>query len=264
MKRRKSSLGCLFWIALILLFIVIFLFNKGRIESVLENTGFWDKIGRDGSPPEVERVEEPPVTPGRGTETPAVPPAPAPAPPAAPSPPPRPAETPPETVVEVLVPEETAPREEPPAQAPPADTRVRRSRLYFVNVDPQGGTITLEGVIRPIHYKDSPLTETLNSLLKGLSTSELNEGLLSLIPEGTKLNSASVRDGIAYLDFSDDFLFNSFGMEGYAAQLQQVVYTAMEFTNVRGVQILINGKRQEYMSIEGGIYIGQPLSKKDF
>ena len=127
----------------------------------------------------------------------------------------------------------------------------------------EAGEISLTSVVRPVTYVDSPLFETIKTLTKGLTPSELNRGYLSLIPEKAELKSAIVRDGIAYLDFSEDFRFNSFGVEGYKTQLKQVIYTATEFSNVKLVQITIEGQKHQYLAPEG-IFIGAPLSRESF
>ena len=46
-RKKKASIGCLFWIALILLVLVVFLFNRDRIENVLEATGFIDILNTE-------------------------------------------------------------------------------------------------------------------------------------------------------------------------------------------------------------------------
>ena len=57
-KKKKASLGCLFWIALILLVLVVFFFNRERITTVIEETGFKDYILKDQpQKPDVKRVE---------------------------------------------------------------------------------------------------------------------------------------------------------------------------------------------------------------
>lgn len=258
MKRKKSSIGCLFWIALILLVLVIFLFNRKTIEAVMDNTGFWDIVRTDRVVPEVQRTTEEPAPTGpqdreNEIETPS---------PAEPEPAPR--EEPRPEIVEVTPPPEEAPAEEDLPVAPPAgEGQMRRSRLYFVKVEPDG-TIALKGIVRPVYFQDSPLTETMVSLLKGLSVSEINQGLLSLIPGETSLLSVSVVEGTAFLNFSEEFLFNSFGREGYTAQVQQIVYTATEFPTVQRVQILINREKRDYMGSEGGIYLGAPLTRDSF
>ena len=108
----------------------------------------------------------------------------------------------------------------------------------------------------------SPLQSVINVLLQGLSDEELNQGNLSLIPDGTKLRNISVSNGVATMDFSEEFMFNTFGNEGMLTQLRQVVYTATEFPTVKSVQFLINGKQQEF--IAEGIYIGAPMARNSF
>jgi spore germination protein GerM len=71
-----------------------------------------------------------------------------------------------------------------------------------------------------------------------------------------------VRGNTAYLSFSDDFMLNTFGVEGYVAQLRQIVWTVTEFQNVNDVQILIEGRRLDYLA--EGIWIGSPISRSSF
>ncbi|MFW6251237.1 MAG: GerMN domain-containing protein, partial [Alkalispirochaetaceae bacterium] len=112
-------------------------------------------------------------------------------------------------------------------------------------------------------FTDSPMTETIKALLSGPTIDELNMGLLNLIPEGTELRSAWVRDGVAYLNFNEAFRFNPMGVEGFLAQLQQVVFSTTEFSTIEEVQILIEGERVDYLGGDG-IYIGEPLARSHF
>ncbi len=256
MKQKKSSIGCLFWIALILLILVIFLFSRDTIQTVLDNTKFLDLFSREEAELDIERTEESapePMSEQDNEQTLTI----------------EPDEEEPVSVEVVTIdtPEavdenQEADDEHTEESEEPAPN-IRRSRLYFIKVDEQGN-ISLKGIIRPVYYRDSPLTETLMNLMKGLSTTEMNQGLLSLIPDSSVLRSVAVKDNTAFLNFSDDFLFNSFGQEGYNAQLQQIVYTTLEFSTIEQVQILIDGQKKDYMGTEGGLYIGQPLTKDSF
>lgn len=125
------------------------------------------------------------------------------------------------------------------------------------------GRIIPEAVVREVRYVDSPLTQTIQALLKGPTAEELNKGLLNLIPEKTRLLSAEVQNGIAYLNFNDAFGINPMGVEGFLAELKQIVHTATEFSTVSRVQFLVNGKKLDYLGGEG-IYIGRPLSRDSF
>ena len=104
--------------------------------------------------------------------------------------------------------------------------------------------------------------DVLSIMLAGPSSEEINRGILNLLPKNTRLLSATVRGNTAYISFNEDFLFNTFGVEGYVAQLRQVVWTVTEFPNVTDVQILVEGRRIDYLG--EGIYIGSPISRQSF
>lgn len=86
---------------------------------------------------------------------------------------------------------------------------------------------------------------------------------MSLIPEGTKLLSATITDKTAYLNFSEEFQYNKYGVEGYLGQLMQIVYTATSFSSIESVQFLINGQKETYLGGEG-VWIGSPLPRSTF
>jgi spore germination protein GerM len=258
MARKRNTIGCLFYVALVLLVLVVFLFNRAKVQQVIEKTGFARLFERKQRAP-VEVVVKPPdeapgAAPGGQAEpTGAAEPAPA----GTPSPKQKPLT---EVVVELVQP---PPRQPAPSQAPESPaTRTRKARLFFIAIKANGG-IELKSVIRPIQYTDAPLTSTLQALLAGPTPVEVNQGLISLIAPEARLRKAQVKDGIAYLDFSEAFRFNSLGQEGLSAQLQQVVYSATEFPTVKQVQILLEGRTADYLSPEG-LFIGKPLSRESF
>jgi spore germination protein GerM len=131
--------------------------------------------------------------------------------------------------------------------------------LYFVRID-DDGTVIRQEVKRSIPSSDSPLTDALNALLSGPNAEELNKGLLSLIPQGTRLLSVKVRGSTATVNFSEEFMFNPMGIEGYVGQLKQVIWTATAFSTVQDVQIIIEGRKLDYLGGEG-VFIGLPLSR---
>ncbi|RKX89436.1 MAG: hypothetical protein DRP59_11070 [Spirochaetes bacterium] len=247
-KKKKSSIGCLFWIALILLLVVIFLLSRTRIDKVLETTGFKEIITKNEAPEEpvvviktakktIPENETLPLSKEPNTKEPA----------------------------EKITGIETTVKTEPVINentAPAPEKKSRKSVLYFINVD-DSGSISLVPITRIVYYRDSPLTKTMQSLLSGLSASELNRGIISLIPEGTKLLGISIKDSIAYINFNEMLKFNSFGEEGLKASLKQIVYTSTEFSTVKGVQLLINGTIEKYLSTEG-VFVGKPLTRASF
>jgi len=266
MAKKRRTLGCLFYIALVLLVLVVFLFNRERVQNVLEKTGFTDLLQQKHEEPAEVVVTPLESEQEREEQTPAP-------------------ETEPEEIVITV--EKDPAASKPPADAPattdpaasePADrkpaagvsaekpietpSRSRRSRLFFISVNDEGG-IVMKGVVRAVEYEDAPLTATLQSLLQGPTTAEVNQGLMSLISPQTRLNSVYVKGDTAYIDFSEAFRFNSLGKEGLVAELKQVVYTATEFPTVRNVQILVDGQISKYLGPEG-VTIDKPLRRDSF
>ncbi len=262
-KKTSSRPGCLFWIALILLVIILFLVNQKNMEKVVASTGFFNLFSKSaGKSPEnttetakpEETIQLPEVKRITGKETAAEP-------------------EKKEAVSEVQIVKASSDKPEPSekiqasevrakSQDTAASFKVRDSILYFIVINEDGSTMHKK-TTRSIRYTDSPLTSTMNSLLTGVSSSEINNNYISLIPEKTRLNKLWISDGTAYIDFNENFLFNSFGREGYIGQLKQIVYTATEFPTVKKVQILIDGQIKTYLGSEG-IQIGKPLARESF
>lgn len=135
-------------------------------------------------------------------------------------------------------------------------------KLFFIEIG-SDGSVNRKEFTRSMKKSDSPLVDAINALITGPTAEEGKSGCRSFIPEGTRLTGASVKDGVATLNFSEEFEFNQFGVEGTLAQLQQVVFTATAFPTVNSVQILIEGERLEYLGSEG-VWIGRPLSRSNF
>ena len=252
-KSKGSRAVVVFWLAFVIVIICIFMANASTIQ---ENFGlFLAKLtgspsAEEGEMPVID--DEPPVT-VTIDKTPAAPP-----------------QKPPEKLPEPVKPEQPKPEATQPQPKPqtPVETKpaaapvqTRDRNVYFTHVGSDGQIIQSK-VTRKIPASDSPMQDSLNELLKGPSSAELSKGIVNLIPKGTRLVSAAVRGNTAYINFSEDFLFNTFGVEGYVAQLRQIVWTVTEFQNVKDVQILIEGRRLDYLG--EGIYIGSPINRQSF
>lgn len=149
----------------------------------------------------------------------------------------------------------------PPQKTSPAQnvsqSATRTATLYFVSIGADG-SVNRQAVKRQLAKSDSPLTDAIKALLAGPVPGEKNA--MSLIPSGSKLIGASVKDGVATLNFNENFEFNTYGVEGSIGQLMQIVYTATEFSTVKSVQFLIEGEKKEYLGSEGQ-WIGTPLAR---
>jgi len=263
-KTRASSrtLGCLFWFALAVVLVAVALAVR---EPVLRNVRAVLGLGEP-------RVAAPDAGPAAGGSTGAA--APGHASPSAPSSgqhaPSAPMPSP--SAAGTAAPASSAAPATPsasPASAPavspaaPATStppmRRRSARLWFAKVDDEGA-IELAPVNRSLPAGDSPLRDNLVALLAGPTTGEARDGVVSFLPAGTVVRSVTVRGDIATIDFSEQFRFNTLGIDGLRAQLRQVVWAATEFPTVSRVQVLIEGKRVDYLAPEGAA-VGSPLGR---
>ncbi|EID84684.1 Sporulation and spore germination protein [Treponema sp. JC4] len=159
-------------------------------------------------------------------------------------------------------PEQPAKTENKPTPAPKPVTKTEL-QLCFTVIDADGSVVR-KMIKRSVPKNDSPLTTAINLLLAGPDYSNAAErNLTSFIPKGTKLLGARVSNGVAYLNFSDNFEFNQEGTVGQINQLMQIVYTATNFSTVSSVQFLINGQKKQFLG-EEGIRIDSPLNKNSF
>jgi spore germination protein GerM len=275
-KSKKKAAVYIFWLFFFILIICLFIVNMDAIRISLRNTGIADHFlnrpvsGQDvppgfpssdmetgddspgtvspapfSRPEETPREMEPPVE-DRDMDT-----IPASEIQAVSDEPP--AELPVSRSVPSATPRKSA---DPPPQKPP-ETRERS--LYLMRVDPDGILLRTK-VIRNLPVTNSPMTDVLNALLQGPSATESSQGLISLIPRGTRILSVDIGGSTAKINFNENFLFNEYGVEGYAGQLRQVVWTATEFPNIKDVQILIEGRKLSYLG--ESIWIGDPVGRE--
>lgn len=228
-SRRKrashsSNTGCLILAIGLIVLGAIFAIKLPEIKAILEKTKFLDLVKEKAA--STTTLQEPNPSPSSTEET-------------------------------IPVPVTTT---IPPTTSSPA--AIRQSSLFFVKIE-EDGVISRREVKRTIPASDSPLTDAVNALLTGPSEGEIRSGLVSLIPRETKLLGITVRGSTAIVDLSEAFMYNHYGVEGYLAQLKQVVYTATAFPSVQDVQILVGGKQKDYLGGEG-VYIGKPLSRNSF
>lgn len=132
--------------------------------------------------------------------------------------------------------------------------------LYFIDVD-DAGRITPVRVARATEQSRAPMSQAVQLLIAGLVAEEQQNGLLNLLPSGSQLLSAHIKEGVAYLNFNEQFRYNPLGNEGVVAQLTQVVYSVTEFSTIQRVQILIDGQKVDYLNSESRVYLKEPIGR---
>lgn len=122
-------------------------------------------------------------------------------------------------------------------------------KLYFCDQD---GQLRVE--MRHIAGRHYLPEAALQELLRGPETSEL----LATLPEGTKLRSLVIENGLARVDFSTELQTEHWG--GSLAEMitvYSITNTLTQFPEVERVQILIEG--EEVVSLAGHLDLTEPL-----
>ncbi|MDR1868106.1 MAG: GerMN domain-containing protein [Treponema sp.] len=165
-------------------------------------------------------------------------------------------------LIEELLLTEPLPTGEEALVQPIPETPPPQDITLYLSVFDGSETVRQVKMNRSVPRSTMPLTESLRLLFRGPTTEEINRGVISFIPSGTTLVSASIRDGLATVNISEELQYNEYGVEGHINALQQIVWTVTEFPTVHAVQILIAGKRMDYLS--EGVWIGSPLDRDSF
>lgn len=108
-------------------------------------------------------------------------------------------------------------------------------RLYFF--DETSGIMS--GEDRKIDARkliDNPYIYAINLLINGPE----KQGLRNAIPEGTKVNSANLRNGTLSVDLSEEFL-NANGTDA----IYSIVNTLYEFNEIDNIKFTINGEEKD-------------------
>ena len=271
-KSKKTGLTVSIVIAALLILAVICVIKSGDILQNLKETSFFEKVFGT-TPSFIKNVPDKENTEEKDNGT--LPAESAPADTVTVSP------AQPDTTVQPAEPESTdknaAGTEQKPAETVQPDSEkknpvpakkqvvipsVMNVKLWFVQID-SDGSVSRREVSRQLSKNSSPLASAIDSLLAGPQLAEKNKGCMTLIPAGTKLLNASVKNGVALLSFSEEFEYNTYGVEGYLGQLQQIVYTATAFSTVNSVQFLLDGQKKDYLGSEG-VWIGSPLARSSF
>ena len=261
-RKQKDQFGMLFWLAIILLIIIIFLSNRKNIDNALRATKILDLLTRNQQ--NEEKVTNAKEEHARDTTQDINPP-----------------------IIDVekhlteaiealeraqhgIEETPTVKESEPPASAEAPIVKrsaepeqTTKAALYFISVNEEGDIIPIR-VFRQTKRSAAPMTQSINLLLKGVTDTELEDGLLNLIPPNSVLLSASIKNEIAYLNFNEEFRFNPLGQEGIAAQIKQIVYSVTEFDTITQVQFMVDGQTIDYLNSESNIYLGRPIGREFF
>lgn len=127
-------------------------------------------------------------------------------------------------------------------------------KLYFS--DSQAMYLVLEK--RKIPQAPSLARQAVIELIKGPENSDL----YPTIPEGTQVNELYIAGDIAYIDLSEEIFKNHpGGSSGELMTVYSIVNTLTEISQIKGVQILVEGNEKK--SLMGHIDISMPLLRDE-
>ena len=128
-------------------------------------------------------------------------------------------------------------------------------QLYFASAD--GMSVVEEP--RFVYYSSNVSVEKLvvEQLLKGPDT----DGLLTAIPEGTKINSVSVAEnGVCIVNFDATFETAVAGITENVT-LYSIVNSLTQLDNIKQVQILVNGSTPRLSNVD--VDLSAPVSRNE-
>jgi germination protein M len=150
-------------------------------------------------------------------------------------------------------------QKEPEKKVTPVKQPAETVKVYFVALNEKTDKMYLAPVTRKV--TGEPLLEnTLRELVRGPTTAEKKKGLLTAIPAELKINGIRIRNKTAEIDFSGAIEHGAAGSI-LINRIDQIVYTATQFSGVSSVIIKINGKTRQTLGADG-LSISGPLHRR--
>jgi spore germination protein GerM len=152
-------------------------------------------------------------------------------------------------------------KEEKNAGEKPAreENRIITARIYLLRLNEKNEKVYLSPVQRRVPERDR-LGAVLNELVRGASGGEKSRGYLTAVPQELKIRGVKLNSGVAEIAFSSGLGEGAAGSI-LVNRIDQIVYTATQFDDVKSVVITINGKRQKTLGGDG-LSIHGPLHRR--
>jgi hypothetical protein len=141
---------------------------------------------------------------------------------------------------------------------PVAGAATGSGRIYLLSPEVIGQPRTLQSVARDVG--DTP-ANAVRALFEGPNTVELQAMLRSALPPGTRMLDVGLDGGLLVVNVTSDL--QQLTGEALIDGVAQIVLTASEITGVSGVEITIDGVRQQWPAGSGELH-SEPLTRYDF
>jgi len=122
-------------------------------------------------------------------------------------------------------------------------------KVFFNNsrLDPEFSCNKVFPVERKIIKTQAVAKAALEELLKGTTEEEKKEGFLTSINPDVKIQSLTIKNEIAYVDFNEQLEFQVGGSCRVAAIRSQIIETLKQFSTIKDVVISINGRTEDIL-----------------
>jgi len=101
--------------------------------------------------------------------------------------------------------------------------------------------------VTPVAQTEDIIKKALEELLKGPNRDELEEGYFTNINPGVEIQSLTVKDGIARVDFSEELEYQLGGSCRVQAIRAQITETIKQFSEIQEVIISVDGKVEDVL-----------------
>lgn len=142
------------------------------------------------------------------------------------------------------------------SQTPPVNPQPTKEKVEITLYFGDDQAMYLKPEKRSVEKGGKPMAQLfVEELIKGPQVKGLNR----TIPAETKLLSLEIVDGVAFVNFSKEMKTKHWGgSAGEAMTSQSVVQTLTQLPDIKKVQFLIEGEKEE--AIWGHGYTGEPIS----
>ena len=111
----------------------------------------------------------------------------------------------------------------------------------------------------PVRRPGSTVGAAMTALLAGPTKSEAARQFRTLVPDGTRLRSVKVANGVATIDLGEGFAAGR-NADSLSARIAQLVFTATAVPRIKSVRVLIAGGVP--FGLFPGIALSRPITRK--
>ena len=128
-------------------------------------------------------------------------------------------------------------------------SEMMKVKVYFNNseLDPEFSCNKVFAVEREVPRTQTVARAALNELLKGTTQNETNEGFFTSLNTGVNIQSLTIENGTAKIDFDDRLEFQVGGSCRVSTIRTQITETLTQFPTVDNVIISINGRTEDIL-----------------